>query len=1149
MKATIKNTLFRFATMRKPEKISRKNKAENFIYHSNPEASQLFAETPAALQTKLQDFEENALNSAGIIALNEELYDLALWVLQNRDNITKEQYLEKLSDMNTTAGLRINQPDPVTGLYDDELIAWDNFIYQVCTQQDQSAREAALVMIFGNHLMQQMAANNNVLTRISSQAALDTDGLRKVAMSRIVFPEFITKAQSNARVANRVVNQSPTILQSTQTNLRTALQSMQASSKLEALELLRSELLKAEKKFTKLAQQHQKAYDDAYKVLFDTWMEENTPEDPLEQPVYNYVPLSELDEERMESTLSPQSHILYASLLDESIDSFKEILAVVDEQIASVTQTVVSANAKQVFSVLKGTIVPVSSNSRGAVMTYSVQTDKVGNAYKFYLAVHFGDSTKVTGIDYSLQQGNTLVGQSNYATIGQNVNGVVNMVLFGNARINPLVLELIPESPTLSVTLVTDSNETISFDVEELAMMDEAITEGVIGGVEQGEEDPQTPLTLSDDTKYGVTRLGIAEYKKVEQSFCCNVPGEVSHIENIMAKEYKEKSTRRSSKIEESTTTESSSERESLTDTTTTERNEMNQEIAKVLQSSKNFSVNAGISGDFLGKRFSLDTSFSMSNSKEESNNLSKTQAKDITERAMDRIVSKTRTEQIRKVTEEYSEESKHGFDNRKGDQHFSGVYRWVDKIYKNEIFNYGKRLMYEFMIPEPARLHHIFAEGASNIVTLEKPVDPRLASNGISDFSKITEANYKIWASLYNAEVEAPPSFMIALGKSYNGDGNDGKSSHSFNDLTIPEGYYASKIYCTFNAKKYENDNMSAYVIVANELRAISKAGFSSSGLDANLKSWEFTPKPISSETIPVSLVNWDIGAFALNVNVEFTRKDQHFQQWQIKTFNAIINAYEEKLQDFNDKMQMEKSSMAEQRKINPLYFQDIIQTLLQKNCIAYLMDASFMGSFDFQIANATFTTQAVKQSPELVKYAEKVKFVEQAFEWESLSYMLYPFYWAAKQRWEALYSTETDDILFTKFLQSGMARVILTVRPGFEDAVNWFFETGQVWNGAAAPVIGNDLYLSIVDELMEPEYVVEGSWETRLPSSLTVIQSGSVALNATGLPCECTKVYDDEGNLVEGSPDTFEQVDTVIKGAPVDGIGVLEVAEEEEA
>lgn len=1143
MKATIKNTLFRFATMRKPEKISRKNKAESFIYHPNPEASQLFAETPAALQTKLQDFEENALNSAGIIALNEELYDLALWVLQNRDNITKEQYLEKLSDMNTTAGLRINQPDPVTGLYDDELIAWDNFIYQVCTQQDQSAREAALVMIFGNHLMQQMAANNNVLTRISSQAALDTDGLRKVAMSRIVFPEFITKAQSNARVANRVVNQSPTILQRTQTNLRTALQSMQASSKLEALELLRSELLKAEKKFTKLAQQHQKAYDDAYKVLFDTWMEENTPEDPLEQPVYNYVPLSELDEERMESTLSPQSHILYASLLDESIDSFKEILAVVDEQIALVTQTVVNTNAKQVFSVLKGTIVPVSSNSRGAAMTYSVQTDKVGNAYKFYLAVHFGDSSKVSSIEYTLKQGNTTLKQSNYATIGQNVNGVVNMVLFGNARINPLVLELIPESPTLSVTLVTDSNETISFDVEELNMMDEAISEGVIGGVEQGEEDPQTPLTLSDDTKYGVTRLGIAEYKKVEQSFCCNVPGEVSHIENIMAKEYKEKSTRRSSKIEESTTTESSSERESLTDTTTTERNEMNQEIAKVLQSSKNFSVNAGISGDFLGKRFSLDTSFSMSNSKEESNNLSKTQAKDITERAMDRIVSKTRTEQIRKVTEEYSEESKHGFDNRKGDQHFSGVYRWVDKIYKNEIFNYGKRLMYEFMIPEPARLHHIFAEGASNIVTLEKPVDPRLASNGISDFSKITETNYKIWASLYNAAVEAAPNMFAVVQKAYAEPGLDpspsGKHfSFGYNDLNIPEGYKAISV----DVEISYDSNGDTWVTTC----VADKSFFVRPGLPQSKNLVFSTTNKL--DVIPVHVVG-RTKFYAINVSVNCERDDTTFQQWQIKTFNAIINAYEEKLQDFNDKMQMEKSSMAEQRKINPLYFQDIIQTLLQKNCIAYLMDASFMGSFDFQTANATFTTQAVKQSPELVKYAEKVKFVEQAFEWESLSYMLYPFYWAAKQRWEALYSTETDDILFTKFLQSGMARVILTVRPGFEDAVNWFFETGQVWNGAAAPVIGDDLYLSIVDELMEPEYVVEGSWETRLPSSLTAIQSGSVALNATGLPCECTKVYDEEGNLVEGSPDTFVQVDTVIKGAPVDGIGVLEVAEEEEA
>ena len=38
--------------------------------------------------------------------------------------------------------------------------------------------------------------------------------------------------------------------------------------------------------------------------------------------------------------------------------------------------------------------------------------------------------------------------------------------------------------------------------------------------------------------------MGIADFRRVEQEVCCYVAGEVSHIENVMAKEFKERATR-----------------------------------------------------------------------------------------------------------------------------------------------------------------------------------------------------------------------------------------------------------------------------------------------------------------------------------------------------------------------------------------------------------------------------------------------------------------------------------------------------------------------------------------------------------------------------------------------------------------------------
>ena len=96
-----------------------------------------------------------------------------------------------------------------------------------------------------------------------------------------------------------------------------------------------------------------------------------------------------------------------------------------------------------------------------------------------------------------------------------------------------------------------------------------------------------------------------------------------------------------------------------------------------------------------------------------------------------------------------------------------------------------------------------------------------------------------------------------------------------------------------------------------------------------------------------------------------------------------------------------------------------------------------------------------------------------------------------------------EINDPLFRSFMQSGMARVVVTVKPGFEDAVMHYMSFGQIWNGGQMPVIGNPLYLSIVDELKEQEYVVEETWETVVPTSLIALQESGVAVHASGLPC----------------------------------------------
>ncbi len=82
------------------------------------------------------------------------------------------------------------------------------------------------------------------------------------------------------------------------------------------------------------------------------------------------------------------------------------------------------------------------------------------------------------------------------------------------------------------------------------------ITGGII--ISSPEPGPTTPPVAIEPSfipkKFGIRQIGIADYKKVVSHVCCYDAGEVSLIENIMAKEVRSKTTTRE-RIEEFTET------------------------------------------------------------------------------------------------------------------------------------------------------------------------------------------------------------------------------------------------------------------------------------------------------------------------------------------------------------------------------------------------------------------------------------------------------------------------------------------------------------------------------------------------------------------------------------------------------------------
>lgn len=644
---------------------------------------------------------------------------------------------------------------------------------------------------------------------------------------------------------------------------------------------------------------------------------------------------------------------------------------------------------------------------------------------------------------------------------------------------------------------------------------------------------------------HGIKKVGVIDFRKVDQEICCYVPGEVSRIENILAKEYKERGTRQLLSSETTSETTTENEVEKLTDTTTSERNELTSEVSNILDEDKSKAyggsafVNGHFGGENKGISFGANAYFdgASSSSSSNSNSTSQTYAEEVTERALERVVQKVTKKRSSRILREFEENNKHGFDNREGTSHVTGVYRWVDKIYTNKLINYGKRLVYEFDVPEPSKflkdaiVETIEGQAQSELHStpagIVLPQEPDALPSEMTSAATIRGYNYQTWAAFYNAEVVAPPKWEIKIGKAFSGgehEASQGSSQFSFNDLEVPEGYRVYKIEWKFDFRWGENDNLNAKLQIANNSIYVENGNQDIDGGSANNNSGLFYVANYTDTKIPVSLVGWDVGAFALNVTLLCHPTNATIANWRNETYHAIVSAYQERLNEYNDSLlaNFVPAIPGTVDTTSKLEFNPLLNRSLEKRELKRLAVQMMAKPFEIKTGKENYIPGSltnINMTSAFEKHAQYIKFFEQCFDWEIMAYTFYPYFYAQWDNWKSLFrQSNGSDPIFQAFLQSSMARMVVPVRPGFEQAVTYFLETGDVWMGNQLAIDrDDDLYLSIAEEVQGTEGVVEKEWETRVPTALTIVQSNSAPLDENGLPC-CHN-EDETENLAYGT------------------------------
>lgn len=566
--------------------------------------------------------------------------------------------------------------------------------------------------------------------------------------------------------------------------------------------------------------------------------------------------------------------------------------------------------------------------------------------------------------------------------------------------------------------------------------------------------------------------LGIGDLKVVKETLLRYVAGEVAHIENVLDGESKTRTHRRLDRTEETLTIETETIEETEKDNQTTDRFELKKETERTIQSDLSIDAGVTVSASYGPVELGAYANFAYSQSSSETTRNAQNFARDVVDRSLTKIQKRTREERISKTLKEIEETNLHGIVNSPaGNGHVTGIYRWVDKEYEAQIYNYGKRMMFEFVVPEPAAYYFYAQENdPTNAIQLEKPRDL-----GLLTHRDVQPWNFGEYVRAYNVQGITPPPpewRIVSAGFEQNGMSDDQATSKTSKEVVVPDGYVARSFGHAWNVWHWPGWHFE--VIVG--LEPIS-------GGDTSLEN--------EDSVVPVSVITAHIAAYIVNVEVFCERTARAFELWQIATFEKIVAAYQQAKAMYEDKLRaadVARGVVIEGR--NPGINNQIIRTELKKQCITL-----FTGD-DFSQFNAVSGVPPVVDLQEAIKEGEIIQFFEQAFEWEQLTYLCYPYFWSRSSTWNQRIGFNDIDPKFNQFLQAGAARVVVPVHPAYNDAVLHYVETGVIWNGGTPPHIDDPLFISIVEELKAATDDLDGAvpegepWEVRVPTTLVHLQ-----------------------------------------------------------
>jgi hypothetical protein len=626
------------------------------------------------------------------------------------------------------------------------------------------------------------------------------------------------------------------------------------------------------------------------------------------------------------------------------------------------------------------------------------------------------------------------------------------------------------------------------------------LTEGTL---HDDASDAKPAVLIEPPTVHGTVKpAGIADLLVVRQHVLGYAAGEVAYVENVAQGEKLVRTSRRSELVEDVATTITESVREQQRDVQATDRFDIRSESSEVLRSDAARTPGSAASAAYGAL---VETG----SSTEQAQRSAETFGRDIATRAVSLVTERLRTETTHRTVQRFEEEVRHEFDNSTGTSHEVVVYQWLDRVIQAQVFTFGKRVFYDFVVPEPAALLlRSVAARRTPDGPLVKPAPFKLSP------SQLNEVNYLYYVAGYGATGVTPPpdpQRVVADAVATSSQNRfatqpEVRSIHEAykNKLTIPPGYRAMQA--------------TIHSMSANEARDRTCFGITIGNHYHDLGIFLVDDKTVTLDgevgILPVILINSEGDSFfTVNVEVWCEPTDRCVDEWRQRTWDAIMQASRQRMQEYEERAANLRAAL----RTDALNFtlarkRATEREELERACLEVLTGQHFDG-----LSAIEHSPQGYPQAflPNVEPLGRYVRFLQQAFEWEQMTWRSYPYFWGRKSYWIDKLLLDDNDPQFRDFLRAGSARVMLPVRLGFEGAVAHFMETGTVPTVEQLGQMASGLYLPFLEEDVGTDVAIERAtpygepWQLRAPTALVKVRSSKT------LPT-WTSAIDGAGHLV---------------------------------